>query len=270
MGLTVRLILALLITVFAAVYQRMTGPTHPVDGEINWHNYDITYHLDRSHNGEGDQPVSITLPDTAVDGVVIYRRFKSNDAWKGMKMERSGDELTCGLPHQPPAGKLEYFILLNNGDDSEVVPSDRSVVTRFTGAVPTWVLIPHILLMFVAMFMSTAAGLEAISKGERAYKFTLWATGLLFLGGMILGPIVQKFAFNEFWTGIPWGMDLTDNKTLIAMVAWLLALWRGKANPPSRNWIIAAAVILIAVYLIPHSVMGSELNYETMQVEVGK
>jgi hypothetical protein len=83
---------------------------------------------------------------------------------------------------------------------------------------------------------------------------------------MILGPVVQKFAFGEFWTGIPWGFDLTDNKTLIAMVAWGIALWKGRK---SKYWIIFAAVVLLAVYLIPHSMLGSELNYETMEVGTG-
>ncbi len=41
---------------------------------------------------------------------------------------------------------------------------------------------------------------------------------------MILGPIVQKYAFGELWTGIPFGWDLTDNKTLIAFLFWILAV----------------------------------------------
>ena len=64
---------------------------------------------------------------------------------------------------------------------------------------------------------------------------------------MILGPVVQKFAFNEFWAGVPFGIDLTDNKTLIAMIAWLLALWKSKNVKSGRYWVIAAAIILLAV-----------------------
>jgi hypothetical protein len=41
---------------------------------------------------------------------------------------------------------------------------------------------------------------------------------------MILGPVVQKFAFGEYWTGFPFGTDLTDNKTLIAFIGWIIAL----------------------------------------------
>jgi hypothetical protein len=53
------------------------------------------------------------------------------------------------------------------------------------------------------------------------------------------------------------------------MIAWLLALWKGRKRRSARAWVIMAAVVLLAVYSIPHSVMGSELNYETMQVETG-
>ena len=269
-GLIVRLILAFVLTIFAAIYQRLTGPSHPVYGDAEWNNTEIDYKFTRSHDGPGDQLVSITVPDTAIDGYLIYRRYKANDAWKGMKLLRSGPDLTGTLPHQPPAGKLEYFIWLQKEDDQITLPEDMSVITRFTGAVPPYVLLPHILIMFIAMFMSMAAGLEALANGQQAYKFTLWAAGALFLGGMILGPVVQKFAFDAYWTGFPWGMDLTDNKTLVAMIAWIAAVWRGRNNQNAKWWIVFATVILLIVYLIPHSMMGSELNYETMNVEVGE
>ena len=119
------------------------------------------------------------------------------------------------------------------------------------------------------MFLSTAAGLEALVKGKYIFQLTLWTSIFLFFGGMILGPVVQKFAFGEFWTGIPFGIDLTDNKTLIAMIAWLLALWKAKNEKSGRYWVIAAAIILLAVYSIPHSTLGSELNYETMEIGQG-
>ena len=45
------------------------------------------------------------------------------------------------------------------------------------------------------------------------------------LGGMLLGPFVQKYAFGEFWTGWPNGHDLTDNKTLIMWLVWAAALY---------------------------------------------
>jgi len=77
---------------------------------------------------------------------------------------------------------------------------------------------------------------------------------------------IINFRINIF---PPFGIDLTDNKTLIAMIAWLLALWKSKNEKTGRWWVISAAIILLAMYSIPHSTLGSELNYETMQVQSG-
>jgi len=84
----------------------------------------------------------------------------------------------------------------------------------------------------------------------------------------VLGPVVQYYAFGDLWTGIPFGWDLTDNKTLIAGIFWALAVImnRKKERP---LYTILAAVVLLLVYSIPHSMFGSELNYETGSVTQG-
>ena len=118
--------------------------------------------------------------------------------------------------------------------------------------------------MFVAMFFSTRAGIEALRKEAKLKNLVYWTVGLLFVGGMILGPIVQKYAFGAYWTGFPFGYDLTDNKTLIAFVAWLGALIAVIRGKKPRAWVLGASILLMAVYLIPHSVLGSEFKYEEM------
>jgi hypothetical protein len=264
-----RALLALAIMIVAAIYQRITGPTYPLNIDLLWNKIHIAGELPRSHAQESDLPVEITVPDTSVRAVLIYRRFKTDDEWTGMKMERNGEKLSAALPQQPPAGKLEYFIQLQKNTDTFVIPLQRMIVARFTGVVPGVLLLPHIILMFFAMLLSTWAGLEAAFRGEKMYILTYLTTILLFAGGIILGPLVQKYAFGEFWTGVPFGFDLTDNKTLLAMIAWVFASLAAYRKKSARIWIIAAAVILMIVYSIPHSVMGSELNYQTMQVDSG-
>jgi hypothetical protein len=268
-GLILRILLALLITLSAAYYQRKTGPTHPLEGEIKWLDTQINYKLLRSHGGEGDQPVNITVPDKTMDGYLVFRRYKTGEHWKAMKMKRQDDDLLASLPNQPAAGKIEYYIILTLQDEVLYIPQYRWVLTRFTVDVPGGVLFPHIIMMFLAMLFSNMAGLEALIKGKYMYKFSIWAAMLLFMGGMILGPIVQKYAFDAFWTGFPLGLDLTDNKTFIAMIAWLIALWKGRNNRQARGWILGAAVVMLLIYLIPHSMFGSELDYQTMQVGTG-
>ena len=87
---------------------------------------------------------------------------------------------------------------------------------------------------------------------------------MLLVGGLIFGPIVQKYAFGAYWTGWPFGHDLTDTKTGIAMIFWLIALWRGRNHAKGHIWMIIAALITLLIYLIPHSVLGSELDYTKM------
>jgi hypothetical protein len=266
-----RAILALLITISAGYYQRLTGPTHPINIDLEWQGTEISGKLTRSHGEKSNQPIEITVVDTSVNAVLVYRRFRSNDKWVGMMMTRENNNLHGSLPHQPPAGKLEYYIQLKKGDDYQKFPKDRLVVTRFTGNVPSAILGIHILFMFLAMFLSNWAGLEALYKQNRMYKLALWTSGLLFLGGMILGPIVQKYAFGEFWTGVPFGFDLTDNKTLVTMITWIVAAWMSyKKKLSARTWIIIAAIVLLLVYSIPHSMMGSELDYETGKIGTGE
>jgi peptidoglycan/LPS O-acetylase OafA/YrhL len=90
----------------------------------------------------------------------------------------------------------------------------------------------------------------------------------LIIGGFILGPIVQKYSFGQFWTGWPLGEDLTDNKVLAALIAFGIAWFLRKKS--YAKWLaIGAALVMLAVYLIPHSANGSELDLETGEVVTG-
>lgn len=251
-------ILAFVFTVGIAVFQRITGPTYPVDAILTVGPYDILAELPRSHGGAGNAEISFEIPDTSITGQIIYRRLNSNDPWMTRQMERSGDVLIGSIPHQPPAGNVVYTVQVSAAGDTAV--SEQTVI-RFKGAVPAGVLIPHILAMFLAMLFSTRTGIEALLKGNKTYVYTLWTIGFMFIGGVILGPVVQKYAFGAFWTGFPFGHDLTDNKTAIAFLMWLVAAWKLRKNRNAHGWALAASIILLAVYLIPHSVLGSELDY---------
>jgi hypothetical protein len=116
--------------------------------------------------------------------------------------------------------------------------------------------------MFLGMLFSTRAGLEAIVKGPSRRPLTTMALGLLLVGGFVLGPLVQQAAFGAYWTGVPWGYDLTDNKTLIAVAAWLFAAWRVYTRPDARWSLMLAALATLVVFAIPHSVWGSQIKWD--------
>ncbi|MBU1707483.1 hypothetical protein KKB28_06170, partial [bacterium] len=101
-------------------------------------------------------------------------------------------------------------------------------------------------------------------KGANTRFYVAGAAGLTLVGGMILGPVVQNYAFGAFWTGVPFGWDLTDNKTLIAMVGWVIAFIATRRNPPARIWVLGASLLMFIIFMIPHSTLGSQLDYSTL------
>jgi hypothetical protein len=254
-------ILAFLITASTAVYQRLTGPTYPISGKTPIANTEIRYELLRTHETGKNCPVQIEVQNLEILGTVLYKRHKTPDPWSRIPMKREENSLVGYLPHQPPAGKLQYKVLLSHQDMETSLTGEKPVIIRFKGAVPLWLLIPHVVVMFMAMLFSARAGIEALRPKSNPRKLALWTTGLLFVGGFILGPLVQKFAFGALWTGFPFGYDLTDNKTLIAFIGWVIALIAGRKGNPARGWVLAAAILLLIVFLIPHSLLGSELDY---------
>jgi hypothetical protein len=203
----------------------------------------------------------LNIPAQTITGMAEFRRYKSNDLWTQQPMAREGDDLVLRLPHQPKAGKILYRIRLAGTDGSTAELTPEPVVIRFRGEVPAPVMIPHILAMFLGMLFSNAAALESLTGGQRLRKLTAWTLYCILIGGLILGPVVQKYAFDSYWTGWPLGRDLTDNKTALIALAWALALWRVRKSPPARAWVLTAAAITMAVFLIPHSVLGSELDH---------
>lgn len=278
-------LMAIIITLSAAYYQRKTGPTNPKSESIviNGTTYDLR--LIRSLGLDERPEVKLAVDDTTITARLLYKRFRTNDAYSvsdftyrvypvdSFVMNRifkinEDKGFFAAVPEQPPAGKLEYYIEVTDRDGVRTLLKESPLVIRFKGAVPSWVLAPHILFMFLAMLLSTLSGLMALAKHPLYKKYSILTLVVLGIGGMILGPLVQKFAFGEFWTGVPMGWDLTDNKTLIAFIFWIIAVLvnRKKEKPV---YTIIASVVLLIIFSIPHSLFGSELDFESGEVTQG-
>jgi len=261
-------ILAVIITFAAIIYQRKTGPTYDKKTEVTIDNQNYKFKLVRSHGGTTDCKIQLGMPDKNVDGVLEYKKYPTKDEWTLVELTRENDLLTGSLPNLPPAGKYEYKITLRKGDQNFALNEGKPVIIRFKGHVPETILFPHIFFMFFAMFLGNVAGIMALFKYKKFRFYTNVTVIALFIGGMILGPLVQLYAFNELWAGIPFAWDLTDNKTLVAFLFWVLAFFmnRKKERP---IYTIMASIVMLIVYSIPHSMFGSQLDPETGEIIQG-
>jgi hypothetical protein len=257
-------VLAFVITCGSAVFQRMTGPSYPCRGEVIFENQVINYKFDRSHEGNNNHKVILSVTDKDINGTLIYKRYKSNDSITYVKMTREGTNLYAEFPGQPPSGKVQYQVMISKGNSNVTIP-DKSVILRFKSSTPLIYLIPHIIIMFAAMLFSIKAGIDCFRKDAKLKMLTYWTLILFFFGGFVLGPIVQYYAFGSYWSGFPFGMDMTDNKTLLALIAWIAAFIAIKRGKAVKIWVLTASIILFLVYMIPHSVLGSEIDYSKQE-----
>jgi len=277
--------LAFIITISAAIYQRKTGPTYPKRFSVTINNSKCELKLVRSLALDQNTEVKLNINDSTVKARLFFKRLKSNDEYQVVNFfyrvtpvnsplmnkifkiyEEKG--FFANVPGQPAAGKIQYYIEITDSKGSHTIMKESPVTIRFKGNVPEFVMIPHILLMFVAMLFSTLAGLMALGRHPLYKKYTYLTLVFFVAGGIVLGPVVQYYAFGDLWTGIPFGWDLTDNKTLIALAFWVLAVImnRKKERPV---YTALAAIVLLMVYSIPHSMFGSELNYSNGSVTQG-
>ena len=271
--------LAFLLAASAMIYQRATGPTYPMKVQVA---EGVKGKLIRTHESTDDAVVELPVPENVskeVSGALFYKRYRTKDDFTPVLMELSntdsGPQLQASLPKQPAAGKLEYYIEATIDGKQRRFPEDAAsdVLIRFKDPVPDGVLIPHVTLMIFSILLGMRTGLAALFAPYNMRQLA-WVTlcGMT-VGGMILGPMVQKYAFGEYWTGFPLGGDWTDNKMLFMFLAWVFACSVIGLNPYKkvtaimRTAVFTASIVMTVCYLIPHSMGGSELDYS--QVDQG-
>jgi len=253
--------IAVVVTLGSAVWQRLTGPTYPVRVDSSVAGIEVTGKLPRSQTI--GTPVLIELAAAApLQGEVAWRRWPTDDPWQTVALVRRGPRLVAELPGQAvKAAKIAYRVTITDGQGSTVTIPTR---LRFKGAVPGPVLAVHVFAMFFGMLLSLRAGLEALVRGPGLRWQATATLALLGVGGLLLGPIVQRYAFDAYWTGWPVGEDLTDNKLAVAVLFWVVATWRVlRGGRDGRAWGVAAAVVTFVIFVVPHSLHGSTHDWQT-------
>ncbi len=178
-----------------------------------------------------------------------------------------GSEFSYRFQVEDAAGRVLATIPVEDSKDKP-----KQLWFRFEGPRSVVLLVGHILCMFVSFLLMVLVLLTAFEDVRnkavriRLGKQTLWATIILFLGTFPIGMWLEYQVYATYWTGIPFGRDITDSKALVIFIYWLVMLYllRGSAlsSDPRKDsvgatatrWIaIIGAVLSLALYLIPHS-----------------
>ena len=196
-----------------------------------------------------------------------------------MEPDESGN-YSAPIPALSKGKKIFYYVSVKGMDGRSIVqlPSSESkpVKLKYEGNVPPYIVIPHIFLMFIAIYFASLALFDAFGVGTRGIdpvrmaKNLRWATAAIFVGGYPFGWAMNYFAFGTVWEGIPFGWDFTDNKTQIVFLYLLFlnlsmlgSLYNnrfGRNNFPDKilGWLTVIGYLLVAaIYIIPHSIQFS-------------
>lgn len=199
---------------------------------------------------KGDQlPLAGSPPDE------IAERIES--------MEGSGAVYCFKIPLHPWTTKLYYRFVDGDTSEKEVLlqrDDSEPMMLRFKGSIPALVLYPHILFMFAGicflmMVMWSAMRMLGGNAEPAAARQSWWAWGAMFIGGLPFGIMMNFYAFGVYWEAAPFGNDVTDNKTQVALIFWGLAsiFLTRRPGRHAAFFALAAGLLSLAMYLIPHS-----------------
>jgi hypothetical protein len=275
-----RVILAVFMTLVVVVSARYFGPNRSYRVSATDQGVTLSHKAPRGHIGEG--PAVLELAASGLNGieasdleVALLGQVKGSSDWERLAPARIETDpetseriIVFEVPHKAPTTRYFYRFeaRVKEGEPFRVERDGGDpMMVKFKGHVPAWITIVHVLAMFGGFFLliwsALYALLPALGKGDAkpAARLGLWAWIVMFVGGIPFGFLMNYYAFDVVWEAFPFGNDVTDNKTQVALILWGIAtvgLYRGKGRK-SAVFAMVVAVLVLALFLIPHSAQVS-------------
>lgn len=270
----IRILAGIVITLLIFVVARRISKNRPSELDIEFAGARVTHTSVFEQVGPGEPRIDLRIePAGAAEPSLVYR-IGGAELLETVPMDRAGDVWTARLPSLERGRRIEYgFRLAGTGETAAERPlTTRLFLLKYKGEVSPTVLVLHVLCMFASFFfiVESLIGAGAILARSETKEFTLamtrWVLLFSFLGGWPLGFALNWQRFGVMWEGYPFGYDVTDNKTQVMFLFWLVVMllsWRsffGKRDGgdpvPDRVYawaVVVSAVVSLVLFLVPHS-----------------
>jgi hypothetical protein len=226
-----------------------------------------------------------TKEDINIKEVRIFYKKTKSEEFKKSVMQRVKDGSTY-VDYLPGLKKGErWFYYIESEDTSgdiltipeRVKEGERQInfYVTFEGTANRFLFISHIVLAITAVIFwihSVFYAVNYLTSGERhnirlAFYSVFYGTISFFIFAFPVGGYIAHQVFGQAWSGIPFGWDITDNKSLITFLYYAVLIYLmkgefsrlelGKGNAISDNnfsyLVILGIILTIVVYNIPHS-----------------
>jgi hypothetical protein len=265
-----KIVLAVVLTLVVLFLSRYFGPNRKYTVETKLDGVTLSHKAPRGKEGEG--PAELTLVVTgsqAADfSAELVGQVKGTESWERLDPARVEDgNYVFEVPSKPWTTRYFYRFEARQGGNTVTLARQNGdpMMVKFKGSVPAWIVTCHVLGMFggfLLLILSVFYALElARGKNENrtAGRLAWWSWIVLFIGAVPFGIPMNYYAFNVYWEAFPFGGDVTDNKSQIALIIWLLAVLglsfrRGRKTGLA---VVLAGILVLAIFLIPHSAQVS-------------
>ena len=272
----VRVIVGVVATILLLGVTRIVSTTRPRERVVESGGVRIEHLTVTGQVGPGDPLIEARIvTERSVTPHLIYKMSREGEMVQ-IDMTPVGEERwQARLPSREKGERILYGIAVPLDDGTTVtLPEDGTTLytLKYKGEVSRAVLILHIIFMFVAFYFLIQCLWSAIDvmntgrgKGE-AVANARWVFLTTFIGGWPLGFILNYQAFGVIWEGYPFGYDVTDNKTQLIFIFWLVSLllvrgsFLGRGEEKDllgpRGFATAALISFIVslfLYIVPHS-----------------
>ena len=271
-----RIITGIVLTLVLLMGARQLSKRNPVDLAAEGSGIKLRHRTVTEQVGPGQPLVAARVePAQRAELVVRWVSPPSSTIVAIPMMRVEPDRYQAYLPDLRKGARLRYWISAVNVEGAKLrLPNDpgRFVTLKFKGTASMGVLIAHIAFMFGAFFFMVMSffGAIRILRGLEGTRSTVnaarWVLILSFIGGWPLGFILNHQTFGSLWEGYPFGYDITDNKTQVIFLLWLVSLlfaWgsftgagEGKDRLGARPFayaILASFLVSLALFILPHS-----------------
>lgn len=250
---------------------------HPVDVAVDEGEMRLFHRTVTEQVGPGEPTIHLRVESSAPVAAVVRWTVPPSNAIEAVAMTRVDESsYETLMPELDKGTKIRYWITAAGAGGREVrLPEDpaRSFPLIYKGTVSKAVLVAHIVFMFAAFFFMVMSYLGAIRilQGREGKQGTVragrWVLACSFIGCWPLGFVLNRQTFGPVWEGFPFGYDITDNKTQLIFVFWLVSLLlvrgsffgrgeeRDTLGPRAFAWaIIASFIASLVLFIVPHSI----------------
>ena len=247
------------LTVVATFVQQFTSSDRPYNTSININKNDYDFKLPIVHEGNEECLLELNIPDTSIRGKIFFRRLNFNEDWKVNRLIRYDEKLLGVLSPQQPNLKLQYYIELESGANVYSIAKLNPVIVRFQGAVPKYILFPHVALMFVALIFSCFAGILSLFNAESYKKYSNVTFYLFAIGIIIFGFLVHIISYRHLILNPLGHNDLTFYKNLVIFLLWL-GVYQLNKKFNIRYLVFLVSLLTLVLYCLPQQLIISWLH----------